>query len=197
VTADNRFQVLLAQVREGDERAAAELVRLYEPQIQRVVRLRLTDTRLRRQMDTVDVCQSVMGEFFLRVALGQFELNTPGELIALLARMTRNKVINRAKHHYAARRDISRQTPIADAASSLPARDATPSAIVSRRELLQACRRLLTDDEHRLAEARAEGRGWEELAEEFGASPGALRRRYARALDRIAESFAPESGDGV
>lgn len=196
MAAESGFEELLNRVRRGDARAAEELVRLYEPQIQRVVRVRLTDARLRRQMDSVDVCQSVMGEFFLRVTLGQFELSSPAELVALLAQMARNKLINRAKYHHAARRDIARQIPITDDSPSIPGREHSPSMIVARNELLQACRRLLTDDERRLAEARAEGRNWNELAAEFGVSPDALRQRHARALDRVAESLAAESGDG-
>jgi RNA polymerase sigma factor (sigma-70 family) len=189
------FDELLTRVRDGDARAAEDLVRLYQAQILRVVRVRLTDPRLRQQMDTMDVCQSVLGEFFFRVTLGQFELQSPGELVALLAKMARNKLINRAKHHHAARRDVGRQIPLTDDSPSLPGPESTPSASVARADLLAACKRLLNDDERRLAEARAEGRTWDELAAEFGAAPEALRKRHARALDRVAEELGWESGD--
>ena len=58
------FPDLITRVRGGDSAAAAELVRRYEPAIRRVVRLRLTDQRLRRAFDSMDVCQSVLGSFF-------------------------------------------------------------------------------------------------------------------------------------
>src|SRR5262245_914953 len=48
---DASFQDLIRRVRGGDDAAAAELVRRYEPAIRRVVRLRLTDARLRRAFD--------------------------------------------------------------------------------------------------------------------------------------------------
>src|SRR5262245_7793683 len=48
---DKAFQDLISKVRAGDDDAAAELVRLYEPAIRREVRLRLRDPRLRRMFD--------------------------------------------------------------------------------------------------------------------------------------------------
>ena len=45
------FRDLIGRVRRGDEGAAAEVVRRYEPAIRRAVRLRLTDARLRRTCD--------------------------------------------------------------------------------------------------------------------------------------------------
>ena len=70
------------------KQAAAELVRHYEPAIRRAVRVRLVDTRLNRLLDSMDICQSVMASFFVRAALGQYELNTPDQLLRLLATMT-------------------------------------------------------------------------------------------------------------
>src|SRR5580704_8003946 len=102
------FQVLLRRVRAGDGQAAAELVRRYEPAIRRAARVRLLDTRLNRLLDSMDICQSVMASFFVRAALGQYELETPAQLLKLLATMTRNKLANQVKGHGAARRDFRR-----------------------------------------------------------------------------------------
>ena len=89
-TSQESFEGLIARVRAGDEQAAAELVRRYEPAIRRAARVRLVDTRLNRLLDSMDICQSVMASFFVRTALGQFELETPDQLLKLLATMTRN-----------------------------------------------------------------------------------------------------------
>ena len=93
------FQVLLRRVRAGDGQAAAELVRRYEPAIRRAARVRLVDTRLNRLLDSMDICQSVLASFFVRTALGQYELETPEQLLKLLATMTRNKLANQVKGH--------------------------------------------------------------------------------------------------
>ncbi len=78
---DSSFQDLIRRVRSGDDDAAAELVRRYEPAIRRVVRLRLTDARLRRVFDSMDVCQSVLGSFFVRAAMGQYDLDNSDQLL--------------------------------------------------------------------------------------------------------------------
>jgi len=64
------FAEFIRRVRAGDERAAAELVERYEPAIRRAVRVRLRDPRLRRLIESVDICQSVLATFFVRAALG-------------------------------------------------------------------------------------------------------------------------------
>src|SRR5580693_5611554 len=107
-SSPDSFLELIARVRAGDEHAAAELVRHYEPAIRRAARVRLVDTRLNRLLDSMDICQSVMASFFVRAALGQFDLNTPDQLLRLLATMTRNKLIGQVKGHGAARRDFRR-----------------------------------------------------------------------------------------
>src|SRR5262245_23610315 len=53
------FDELMRRVRAGDEQAAADLVRRYEPAIRRAVRVRLRDPQLRRLLDSIDICQSV------------------------------------------------------------------------------------------------------------------------------------------
>src|SRR6516162_9738037 len=88
----NPFQELIGRVRAGDEAAAAELVRLYEPAIRRAARIRLADSHLRRLFDSMDISQSVFASFFLRAALGQYELEDPSQLLRLLVTMSRKKL---------------------------------------------------------------------------------------------------------
>src|SRR5215468_1887286 len=107
--ADDQFADLIRRVRAGDEDAAAELVRRYEPSIRRVVRVHLRDPRLRRVLDSTDVCQSVLASFFVRANLGQYELDTPDSLLRLLAAIARNKVTNQALKHQADCRDYRRE----------------------------------------------------------------------------------------
>ena len=68
------FEDLIRRVRAGDQDAAADLVKRYEPAIRRAVRFRLTDTRLMRVLDSMDICQSVFASFFVRTANGQFDI---------------------------------------------------------------------------------------------------------------------------
>lgn len=105
---DEPFRDLICRVRAGDEQAAYELVRRYEPAIRAAVRVRLSDPGLRRVLDSMDVCQSVFLNFFMRAASGQFELETPEHLLRLLVTMARNKLTNLARKQRAARRDQRR-----------------------------------------------------------------------------------------
>src|SRR5687768_16188433 len=105
------FLELIALARSGDSHAAEKLVRLYEPEIRRVIRHRLNDFRLRRQLETADICQSVLGNFFVRLAMGQYDLANSTDLVALLAVMARNKLSKIREKQQAAKRDIRRTDP--------------------------------------------------------------------------------------
>ena len=108
VAAEGTFLEVMQRVRAGDETAALELHATYADQLQRIIRVRLTQPALRRQMDSIDICQSVFADFFVRTALGQYDLQSPTELIKLLATMARNRLIYHAQKQRAARRDIRR-----------------------------------------------------------------------------------------
>jgi RNA polymerase sigma factor (sigma-70 family) len=188
------FRTLIVRVRAGDEQAAAELVRHYEPAIRRAARVRLVDTRLNRLLDSMDICQSVMASFFVRAALGQFDLDTPDQLLRLLATMTRNKLIGQVKGQAAARRDFRRVAgaPAAhdgetkNGVEQIAGRYPTPSRDVAARELLEEALRRLSPEEKKILDFREQGGQWAQIATELGSSPEALRKRFVRAVDRVA-----------
>src|SRR5947208_3012046 len=105
---DGTFADFVRRIRAGDEQAAAELVRKYEPLIRREVRLQLEDRRLNRIFDSLDVCQSVLASFFLRTAAGQYDLEQPAQLVQLLVTMARNKLASEARRQNRQRRDHRR-----------------------------------------------------------------------------------------
>jgi RNA polymerase sigma-70 factor (ECF subfamily) len=186
------FTDLLRRVRAGDQDAARSLVERYEPAIRTAVRVRLTDRRLRRVLDSMDICQSVLANFFVRAAAGQFELDKPEQLLGLLTTMARNKVTNAAERHQAARRDVRRQTGGDAAAIDPAAATPTPSMVVANAELLAEVQRRLDPREREIVERRAQGESWEALAERFGGTPDALRVKHGRTLDRIAAELKLE-----
>jgi RNA polymerase sigma-70 factor (ECF subfamily) len=183
------FRDLMARVRAGDEEAARELVQTYEPTIRRTVRIRLADPRLRRLLDSTDICQSVLGSFFIRAALGQYDLEDPQQLLRLLVNMSRKKLIDHERRERAARRDFRRTQGGEALEFGLAAPDATPSQEVAHRELLQEVRKRLSPDERRLAEQRAAGRDWAGIAADEGDTPEALRKKLGRAVDRVVQEL--------
>lgn len=177
---------LLARLRRGDGTAADELVRRYGPALRVAVRTRLTDPALRRHFDSEDVCQSVLASFFARAACGQLAPDDPAGLLRLLVRMAVRKVGRRARNLRRRRRDCRRDRPDGDAilrhaAGSEP----LPERIVEGRELLAAVRAGLGPDELRIADLRAEGCSWAEVADHAGGTPEARRKQLRRALDEV------------
>jgi RNA polymerase sigma-70 factor (ECF subfamily) len=189
------FAEFLRRIRAGDESAAVELVRRYEPALRLEIRLRLKDPRLRRLLEPADLCQSVLKSFFLRAALGQFDLDSPEKLLALLRTMARNKVAQQARKHKALRRDVNRDVSLDAGAPPVPAADPSPSRIAIGRELWDALRGRLTPDELRVAELRTQGREWAEIARELGGTAQARRKQLARAVDRAARDLGLDDED--
>jgi RNA polymerase sigma-70 factor (ECF subfamily) len=185
---DASFRELIGRVRAGDQAAAAELVRRYEPTIRRTIRVRLRDPRLGRLLDSMDICQSVFASFFVRAALGQYELDQPEQLLKLLTRMARNKLANQAHHQRAGRRDYRRLVGTADA-GPVAAPCPSPSDQVAAQELIQeACRRL-SPEERQLLELRQQGKDWHEIGAMLKANPDALRMRLGRAIERVTQNL--------
>jgi RNA polymerase sigma-70 factor (ECF subfamily) len=181
------FRELIGRVRSGDDRAAEELVRRYEPTIRLAIRVRLDQSDLRRLFDSMDLCQSVMANFFVRAASGQFELDQPEQLVKLLVTMARNKLINYVHHQQAERRDCRRQVNVDE--TVVAAATPTPSQVATYRELLDSVRNRLSGEERRLADLRGTGSSWPEIAAEVGENADALRFRLTRALDRVASEL--------
>jgi RNA polymerase sigma-70 factor (ECF subfamily) len=179
----------MQRVRTGDQQAAAELVRSYERVIRRTVRIWLTDVRLRRVFDSMDICQSVLGSFFVRAALGEYELDGPEQLVRLLVQMTRNKLTDEVRRQQAGRRD-NRRLQGGNIHDHEPVgTEPDPSRQAASRDLLEAVRSRLTPEERQLADQRALGREWPEVAARLGGDPGTLRKKLTRAIDRVSDEL--------
>jgi RNA polymerase sigma-70 factor (ECF subfamily) len=181
-------QPLLRRVRAGDPNAATELVRRYEPLIRTRVRvwLRLNQPGLIGEVESVDICQSVLCSFFVRAAAGQFDLETPEQLAGLLVRMARHKLLDKVRHRHAGRRDVRRHERVGVGPDEPVARQADPQRLLIGCELLAQVRGRLADEERRVADLRGEGHTWAEVAAAMGSTPEGRRKQLARALDRVA-----------
>jgi len=191
------FTELIRRVRLGDQAAATELVTTYEPAIRRAVRVRLADSRLGRAFDSMDVCQSVLASFFVRTALGQYDLEKPEQLLKLLSTMARHKLADRIDHERAQCRDNRRTADDAAEEFDVPGSQATPSRQIEAKDLLSEVRRRLGPDDLQLAELRAQGLEWGQIAELVGGTSEALRKRYSRALDRVVVELGLDNGGGL
>jgi RNA polymerase sigma-70 factor (ECF subfamily) len=184
------FDDFVRRIRAGDERAAADLVRQFEPLIRREVRYQLRDRRLYRLFDSMDICQSVLASFFVRTAAGQYDLDSREQLVKLLVQMARNKLASAARKQNRQRRDSRRVEP--DGAARIEAvrdRSPSPSDLIAGEELLERFRRSLSEEELALADLRRQGVGWADIAARLGGTAEARRSQLARAVDRVSREL--------
>jgi RNA polymerase sigma-70 factor (ECF subfamily) len=183
------FDSFIELIRAGDQDAACELVRRFEGIIRREVRLRLDDRRLLRVFDSIDISQSVLMSFFARASSGQFEIETRDQLIRLLIGMARNKVAFQVRRQHARRRDsrmiANERVDDLPVASTSPG----PCELASRVDLINTVRLRLGDEERQLADLRAAGWEWPEIATRLGGSPRARRMQLTRAVHRVVKTL--------
>jgi len=185
MSAARDFEELIRRVRAWDQEAAAELVRRYEPAIRRAVRVRLANARLGNLFDSMDICQSVLRSFFVRAASSQYDLQTPEQVFKLLTAMARNKLASQARKQHTLRRDNRRASAIGDAGSQLVASGDSPCAAIVVRDLQEEVQHRLAPDEWQLLELRNQGHDWAEIAARVGGLGETLRKKLARAIDRV------------
>jgi RNA polymerase sigma-70 factor (ECF subfamily) len=189
------FADFIRRIRAGDEQAAVEMVRRYEPLIRREIRLQLEDRRLARLFDSMDICQSVLKSFFFRTAAGQYDLDTPEQLQRLLVTMARNKLASAARGQYRQRRDQRRVAAGEEKLDGVAAGGPTPSQILAGKELLERFRQALNEEERRLADLRGEGLAWGDIAARLGGTAQARRMQLARAVERVARELDLDGDD--
>ena len=183
------FQNMMQRIRSGDAEAAAECVRLYEQEIRRAARVRLSDPRLRRIIDSMDICQSVFGRFFLHAASGSLEMESPEQLLMMLVTMTRNRVADAAREQTSLKRDHNRNVDLGSGILNLPSAKPGPGSQVAAAELLAKVREQMSPEERIISDRRHAGDSWQQLADQLKSTPDALRKQMERAIERIRESL--------
>lgn len=184
---DDNFSDLFERVRRGDADAADVIVRRYESAIRVAVRTRLSDPALRRQLDSMDVCQSVLASFFIRAATGAYDLHEPRQLVALLVKMAQNKLAMHARSQYRQRRDIRRSRESFREPERVVSSAPEPIRHVAGKELLNRALELMSTETRGIAERRMGGESWSEIASDIGGTPDARRKQYERAVAYIAD----------
>lgn len=178
------FQEFVGRIRAGDQEAAVELVKLYEPVIRREIRMQNESQRFNRVFDSMDICQSVLASFFWRSAAGQYDLEAPANLEKLLVRMAKNKFASATRALLRRRRDSRRAEASDVALSSIVDPLPTPVEVVAGQDMLIAFRRCLTKEESRVADLRSQGWSWTEIADALGGTAQSRRMQLSRAVQR-------------
>jgi DNA-directed RNA polymerase specialized sigma24 family protein len=189
------FEELILAVRARDESAAAELVRRFEPKIARAVRVPMQRLRLYRLLDPADITQTVLARFFAHATAGDFQLHGPHQVQKLLLTMARKQVLSEARRYLASRRDNRRldESYSEEKLNTLVDRNPSPSMVAMVNELLREMYRLFTPQERFVADQRSLGRSWEDLATEVGGSAEGQRKKFERALERVARHLGVDA----
>ena len=175
-------------IKRGDQAAAAELVRYYEPEVRRFVRFRLTDPRLRRFLDSVDVCQSVMAKFFHRIQTERITVEHPLQLLKLLITMARNSLLDHVRKAKV-RRTVSGAGAENAEMNELADPRTGQAQQLEQADLVALIRGRLRGEVQQALDRWLLGCGWEEMSQEFACEPDALRKRLSRAIDRATKEL--------
>ncbi len=186
------FEAYLLRLRSGDERAVREFVEKFEPFIRRSLRFRLQKSSLRQAADSVDLCQSVICGFLIRLNAGDYEIRSEEDLRKLLVAIANKKFLMLKRRETAAKRD-RRLTCSLESVSESACRVSDQDAKqVEYSEMIQEVRQRLGEFELALFDSRRSGLSWEDISSKYSENQLVLRKRLSRALQKIATDLQLE-----
>lgn len=183
----------MERLQQGSQDAAWELIGVYGPHVQRFVRRTLTQD-LRSKFDSIDFAQIVWASFF-RAPDRIRQMETPQQLMAYLAAMARNKVIDESRRRldsqkHNVRLEVSVERMDAAAAQGLRSHDPSPSSVAVARERWD---RLVVNqpaDVRQILELRFQGGTYDEIARQMQLNERTVRRVIAKLIkdDTLADA---------
>lgn len=175
------FSRLMESAKSGDAGAAALLVDRYGKHIQRAVR-RMLPQRLRSLYDSEDFGQAVWKSFFAdRDGMDRFQ--DPAGLIAHLAAVARNKVIDESRRRLRTRKHgLNRVQPVSWDSASAPAdkRTPTPSEVLIADETASRLSDAIPEAQKAVLQLRMAGCSSREIAAITGIHERTVRRAIAQ-----------------
>jgi RNA polymerase sigma-70 factor (ECF subfamily) len=182
---------LLERLCRGDDAAAAEVFRAYEPYLRLVVRRQLP-SRLRAKLDSADVVQSVWADVLDGFRDAGWRFRDAEHLKAFLLKATRNRLIDRLREHRPA---MEHEVPLpANEPDRLPpARQPRPSQVVEAGELWERMLALCPPAHRPLLELKRQGLPVADIAARTGLHPGSVRRVFYDLARRLAEEQAVQA----
>jgi DNA-directed RNA polymerase specialized sigma24 family protein len=179
---DQPIDHLLVRFEAGDEAAAGDLYRTFEPFLRGLVRRRLPG-RARGRFDSADVVQSAWASLLDGLRDARWRFPDAAHLRAFLARVVLCRLYDRAEPALA---QIGREEPLAAAGRDLAGPEPRPSeyarAGAAWDRLLAAC----PPEYLPVLHLRRAGHTCAEIADEIGMHPGSVRRVLRELARRVA-----------
>lgn len=168
------IDILLAKLSSGDEAAAEQVFRTYEPFLRIVIRRQLSP-RLQAKFDSVDVVQSLWADLVEGFRQGRWHFQNAIQLRAFLITAARNRFNDRYRSH---RRSLEREQPFFESGKQRPfaAEDPTPSEVVQASDAWENMLKLCPPEHRRLLELKKQGASLAELVAQTGLHEGSIRR---------------------
>jgi RNA polymerase sigma-70 factor (ECF subfamily) len=199
-TADPDTDELLARSAAGDRSARGQLLERHRPKLLRMVAVRL-DRRLAARVDPSDVVQEALAEAARR--FDAYLRERPLPYYPWLRRLTWVQIDKAYRRHTAGRRSVVREEPpelpegsALALADRLLADNTDPADAALRHERRQRVRaaldRLAAVDREVLVLRFLERLSTAETAAVLEISPGAVRLRFMRALERLRQRLGSE-----
>jgi DNA-directed RNA polymerase specialized sigma24 family protein len=187
----------IRRIRSGDQAASAELVRRFEPLIQRVVRIRMRQRgdydRLRHDVGSSDVCQSVFRSLFRGLSENRYQLDQPSDLERLLQVMIRFNVATKARRSGVKLRELCDDFEQQGWIDSSP----RPDREVDLQDLIEAIQEQFSGEEIELLTPWLDGESWATVAQKNGTTADAARVRVARAVRRVRDKMSADGHTGA
>lgn len=166
--------VLLSKLSTGDEAAAEEVFRTYEPFLRMVIRRQLS-SRLQAKFDSVDVVQSLWADLVEGFRQSQWRFQNANQLRAFLLTAARNRFNDRYRQH---RKSLELEQPLGGDGRQTPfvSDGPSPSEEVQAGETWEQLLSICPPEHRRLLELKRAGASLDELVAQTGLHEGSIRR---------------------
>ncbi len=195
----HKTQQLVILAKQGDKSALDQLCGVYGERVLRIIRLRM-GSELRSKLESMDLVQDVL--MCTLKDLGDFTYTNEGDFLRWLGKIAENRIRDNLDKLHAGKRDIHKETPLYNDASRSrddrarvlePARNTTPSLVLSRREdldkLEKAIDKLKPEYRKVIVLAKIDGLSYKEIGDRLGKSADAAGHLLLRAMVALTDSF--------
>ena len=195
--ADPETDRLLRMAREGNASAGVQLLARHRDRLRRMVDIRM-DRRLSSRVDPSDIVQETMADAARR--LPEYLQDAPLPFYAWLRRLAQEHLADAYSHHIQTqKRTVTREADgvgvrlpddsVLELAAQIIKSDTSPSGHVLRDEIRDqvhdALKQLDSQDSEVLVMRYVEQMSNSEIADALDITPGAVKMRHLRALERI------------
>jgi RNA polymerase sigma factor (sigma-70 family) len=182
----------LREARKGDQIAWQALFRECYPKVRRVVRRRM-DRSMRSLYDSTDFANDALEN--LAANLDQLDFPSVNSLIAFLAQVAEQKVIDEHRRQHTLKRDITRDRPIVNAGPDtgpvqLSSDDPTASQLAQANEVHEWLLSRPDETERSIIELKEQGYSTSDIAERTGWNIRKVQRFLQNLHDSLTESGA-------